>query len=1811
MADDTLTPFFKNLFGPSYISSFHGGFEGVTVLYFTSPDREPTKIKLNPYPFMTLNDLKVMIYQHFRKELSAHPSFQSLLIPVPELVEGNEEEARFVRNYEKLAEAYTCFEFTYTKPESIEEIAVINPFERASGPSVDTQFVTESGRKAYKSAIRSRMTLEDFAKELDLGNSITLHLFLYKDVLPGMRAELRTSEREWFGRIAPYYPELAMNQPVTTLPTELTKRIAVYDAYVESYLSQIDNLDELLSSETLPLLPLSVVGLRFLRLVWKTPTKPTAPLENLFYTMEVTGDRPFLRILPVGTTPITKLKMDATFKIPELSDPRLLRIWKDERNPKPDTDFLFSKLVIRRTIGSQPALYGTLRIFHDKSADLLILPPKQLRFLDPRSDLSALGSLLTNGLDATPFSETLPEVGEASLLCAIRLPLTEKPMSSEILRKRLQHFKPLFQEISPLPGDKPLLMLRYRAVSNYAVEDKIFSYLTLMVSRTLAKGEAAIPELVVSLQKEFQMSEEDAQSKVIYWLRNRGEIQLAIPESKDYIMTYNTGIDIAIFGQQSYYTIHLYRVDSKTVFDRIVTALSILLSAKERQLGEPVDAATFERAAASATVTMPGAAAAAASAGVAEALLAPPENVASAAINDNNALSSANVGDDMYLRMMMGGPGGQNENENGTGEGELFNLGNAISNERAAAVANVNLAALVAENTRLAEAAAARVAEVVEAPRAAVPALNEEEEEESGSGKKKKSYQGWVKSQLQIADQRLFQYETDIAGRKIKKYVTMCQATESRQPYVLNQEQYEVMRETYAGEDGVIFLVYPLESGEALPEAGDEVYTLLKYGTNPLKQNYYLCCQFFCTKDYIMVREKDFYSPVDRQGKPKPGESAPGKKDNGSCPFCHGTEIKVLKTPRANETVIQRRTKKSESKRHLYIGFLQGETQHPEEFYMPCCFTEDSTLYSSDSRFDKVRMEREEEKEEEKERNRDRDRDDVGVPTTSYQITLYRAHKKYIVGPEKVYLKISEIDGPQIGLLPTVLDKYFGQTPKEYVSREANKMELLPTAKCFLRVGVENRPAQRHDSFFAALAPYLEFRNTAESVKARIREVISPRIFTFLNYGNLVLEFYDPGDPGPSEQDLRLWVSRELQIELSPSNKDAAMRIWKSYHHFLGFLESNQVKEYRQFAQMIALKGLLSPRGLVLIVLELNEKDELKVRCPPFGYNIEQYSTSDIAFILHRSSGIWEPIFYSENRPQTARFRAVHQPEITFQSSMEAWPPIVKQRVAEFKQQCQGIGRGAYTSSRRIDPMALIPLSVGIQSMSKDATGVVRDAYNHVVAITYRAKAGKPGLVALPVIDDEFIAVTRTIHLDWDDYTPAPMDLVVKFYNETFERIFSLYPGYKVKRRIKSRGTDKYVAVQLANGLYIPAAPPKDESEVSSLPLGEVDEMEWSMNREIYFASEKSVSDETVFKARETDMHEIFEHLRLTFSNWFSSEAASSDMRDQVKSIIDSKALPLFEKRKRLEILLGPMILSWMDSDTPKGEVEGSLLRVDCRLEAKPPCPSRCVWRQKADENVGRCYLHSPKQLHLGGRLVNGPRLLMLRLLEELLRFPDRRNQLLKGDVSSLVGLKDAVKIGEQYVLPENSIAWHDLLRLDWMQQGREVKKFYEEMSRQPSEEERRGSESKEEESALEGKALPAALKTLFGAEDPKTAKLYLLKAEAAGPPLNPYLVPLGTDAAALGMSEDSSSLNRDAVKRLTLHLRRPVLYINLETEPLDVMAFSPLKRVKSPTPFILVSTAEGPRLLSSSKKFPQDIKLEQMPAQLKELVEDTISIQD
>jgi hypothetical protein len=94
-------------------------------------------------------------------------------------------------------------------------------------------------------------------------------------------------------------------------------------------------------------------------------------------------------------------------------------------------------------------------------------------------------------------------------------------------------------------------------------------------------------------------------------------------------------------------------------------------------------------------------------------------------------------------------------------------------------------------------------------------------------------------------------------------------------------------------------------------------------------------------------------------------------------------------------------------------------------------------------------------------------------------------------------------------------------------------------------------------------------------------------------------------------------------------------------------------------------------------------------------------------------------------------------------------------------------------------------------------------------------------------------------------------------------------------------------------------------------------------------------------------------------------------------------------------------------------------------------------------------------------------------------------------------------------------------------------------------------------------------------------------------------------------MKEDDGYLDRDAVKRLTLHTRRPVLYIDLLSDPVEVYAFGPSTKMKSPVPIVLVITEDGPRIVSSSNKYSQDIKSEQMPDKLKELYKERTLIRD
>jgi hypothetical protein len=142
----------------------------------------------------------------------------------------------------------------------------------------------------------------------------------------------------------------------------------------------------------------------------------------------------------------------------------------------------------------------------------------------------------------------------------------------------------MFQEITPLPGEKPMVALRFKLVSNFAREDRIQTFLTQVIQRKVLRGEGGIRDLVSLVADEFQIGYDEARKQVSSKLQNQGEVTLIVPETREYMRQNNTGIDVSIFAQHPFYTFHLSNVNSLENLRRIVTALSILMSVNSDEL---------------------------------------------------------------------------------------------------------------------------------------------------------------------------------------------------------------------------------------------------------------------------------------------------------------------------------------------------------------------------------------------------------------------------------------------------------------------------------------------------------------------------------------------------------------------------------------------------------------------------------------------------------------------------------------------------------------------------------------------------------------------------------------------------------------------------------------------------------------------------------------------------------------------------------------------------------------------------------------------------------------------------------------------------------------------------------------------------------------------------------------------------------------------------------------------------------------------------------------------------------------------------
>lgn len=794
------------------------------------------------------------------------------------------------------------------------------------------------------------------------------------------------------------------------------------------------------------------------------------------------------------------------------------------------------------------------------------------------------------------------------------------------------------------------------------------------------------------------------------------------------------------------------------------------------------------------------------------------------------------------------------------------------------------------------------------------------------------------------------------------------------------------------------------------------------------------------------------------------------------------------------------------------------------------------------------------------------------------------------------------------------------------ISRTTIQLLLRPYANGFVRVGVKNTA---YESLLGLIAPLI-YKETIAEVKQKIHEVVVPRIFLNSHFGNLVMEFYQPSDISAmprTHQELMLWSSKHLGIAVRSTNVYALIRAYNAYTRFHRFIDDRtQRKDLRHLQPLLAEPGLFTTNGVQLIMLDDpgTSDSPLQIRCPVFGVSVHRNKKNDMAFVS-RSMKMWGPqripyahyelYIHTSNRPGKGAQTEIHETILRWDyKSRSFWPEIVRQRTDEFLEQCQSRYQTLYTPQQTLGhATTFIPLSHAVEaSFTLKPEGIVKDVYNHIMGVTYPISQESRIAVMLPVIDDGIVSISsafavKNIYLLWEDVPLASLRATVQFYDQMIEPVFSMYPGYGIQFIVQQSRDNMVVAVQLYNGLYVPVKATASEEEIQAVlatvspstgqarKMVTVKQFEWEINRDLATIKEGDLSDWKALiqpadmekscgtdpaitrQASLTEFEEIYQTFRYMVSNWITSTAAGPAVRKDIENIIFNHNLPEYERRKRLYLYLGAELMRWFYRD-PSEQWEAastSFIRKDCCvMDSAETCTGACHWK----EDEGRCLLHIREKTDIteAGHVVDTAEMFVKRVIDELVRFPHRRDQLMRrGKIPKYIKQLYPIRMEDQYIIPESSMTWSNLLRLDWTKQTPEESKYYEEMSRDADEKDT----ARLEEPAR--KKWPDALEPWF--ED---TSLQLIVPEVVDPqrPLLSLTGALGITLEQLGLKDMDLAIQDTNLAQYIRASSRPIGFINLRTTPPTVQFYKPITdsftdvvlMVQFPDRYGLIGTANG-----------------------------------
>jgi hypothetical protein len=274
-------------------------------------------------------------------------------------------------------------------------------------------------------------------------------------------------------------------------------------------------------------------------------------------------------------------------------------------------------------------------------------------------------------------------------------------------------------------------------------------------------------------------------------------------------------------------------------------------------------------------------------------------------------------------------------------------------------------------------------------------------------------------------------------------------------------------------------------------------------------------------------------------------------------------------------------------------------------------------------------------------------------------------------------------------------------------------------------------------------------------------------------------------------------------------------------------------------------------------------------------------------------------------------------------------------------------------------------LAVVIPEYKADA--VLRDCSNRLVGVIWK-QASKKMNFFIPALEDGSMGLNLKSVYDIESIPLPSMDQLFIFLNSA--ELMATFPQLSPKE-ILVHG-DNYCAVRLKCDSIIPFLPETTDPTIrrkQNKPVEVLPHME-KMNKimkkpqkiaflpwqeDARFLCPKKIEKAKEFEIiPETVMEEAYQYLRISFSEWLNSGSANSKAVLNQILMLQTANLPLFEIRRRADILLEPLIHNWLDvSDHKTALPILSILRKNCIvLKSQETCESSpmCSWIETEDE---------------------------------------------------------------------------------------------------------------------------------------------------------------------------------------------------------------------------------------------------------------------